>query len=47
MDLKVVAELLESEVATMKCVAERTSVPVPEIFAYRSVIKPQFAMSHY
>lgn len=29
------ASLLESEVATTQCVAERTTIPVPTIFAYR------------
>lgn len=40
MSLKVAGELLTSEVATMKYVTEHTSVPVPEIFDYRSVNRP-------
>lgn len=35
---EVAGELLESEVATMKYIKENSSIPVPEIFDYRSVI---------
>ena len=41
-DPKIAEDLLASEVATMKYVRENTSVPVPEIFAYRSVRNPLF-----
>jgi hypothetical protein len=33
-----IAKLLESKVATIKCVKQNSSIPVPEVFHYRYII---------